>query len=110
MLGASRDVEDAGGRLKKLSAPSERERECSEQKVEEDSPGEARDKPDEADGDADALGASKGNEDPENRPKELRNGLERIRERIEQGKEKNSPRSALDELGSETAVPGDNHV
>ena len=58
---------------------------------------------------ADALGASGHVEDTWKQPKELRNALERLRERSEQGEEENSPRSApgeLDEPNSETAVPG----
>ncbi|KAH0829128.1 hypothetical protein J3R83DRAFT_2604, partial [Lanmaoa asiatica] len=60
----------------------------------------------------DASGASRCDEDPRNRPKELWNMSERVRERSEHREEETSPRVARDELddpGSEMAVPGSVH-
>ena len=59
--------------------------------VEEDLPGEPRDEPDEVDCDADVSGASKSNEYPRNRSKNLPNTSEHKVKRSELGEEENPP-------------------
>ena len=112
MLGTSGSVKDAVDWPTNLQYTSECERERSEQEKEEDLTWEVRNNPDKADGDTDVLEASNGDEDSSDQPKVAQDTLERVKKCLEQGKEKNSPREALDKLddpGDEMDIPGDFH-
>ena len=107
---ASGSAGDVGNRSKKLRNASEHEHERSMQRTRIDSPGTARDEQHDLEDEADASGASVGDEDAGKRPMKLRNALEQVpaqSDQSEEGYSLNRPPDEPYESDDETVVPGD---
>ena len=109
-LGAPKGDEDPRKRPKAAQNESDRVRERSERRDEENSPRRTQDEPDAPGDEAEASTASKGIEDGGTRPRKLRETSKQVSKRSEGSSQKNSPGrpgEEPEEPGGETAVPGD---